>query len=102
VKVEVEVKVEVTKGVNERAESSRVESSLMPCARYIMALESRVAKLEHALAQIDPLHPEINDHYNPSDSPPRSEGTGGRQGTHRPVDRFEETPSFTFAKIVKR
>jgi hypothetical protein len=71
-------------------------------ARYIMALESRVAKLEHALAQIDPLHPEINDHYNPSDSPPRSESTGGRQGTHRPVDQFDETPSFTFAKIVKR
>ena len=31
--------------------------------RYIAALERRVAKLEHALAELDPLHPEINDHY---------------------------------------
>nr|WVH01968.1 fungal-specific transcription factor domain [Naematelia aurantialba] len=33
-------------------------------ARYLMTLESRVAKLEAALAEVDPHHPEIKDRYN--------------------------------------
>ncbi|WVQ84014.1 hypothetical protein IAT38_006159 [Cryptococcus sp. DSM 104549] len=37
-------------------------------SKYIIALESRVAKLESALAELDPNHPEINDHYNPTES----------------------------------
>ncbi|WWC68284.1 uncharacterized protein I206_102207 [Kwoniella pini CBS 10737] len=32
--------------------------------RYIIALENRVAKLEKALAEIQPDHPDLGDHYN--------------------------------------
>ncbi|EIW68705.1 hypothetical protein TREMEDRAFT_74148 [Tremella mesenterica DSM 1558] len=37
--------------------------------KYVVALEARIAKLESALAELDPNHPEINDHYNSSFSP---------------------------------
>ncbi|WRT69065.1 uncharacterized protein IL334_006048 [Kwoniella shivajii] len=34
--------------------------------KYMIALENRCAKLEKALANINPSHPEINDHYDPN------------------------------------
>ncbi|KAK8846752.1 hypothetical protein IAR55_005839 [Kwoniella newhampshirensis] len=52
--------------------------------KYVLALESRVAKLESALAELDPFHPEINDHYNPSG------GNGGPSQAPRP--RSTDTP----------
>ncbi|WWD22064.1 hypothetical protein CI109_106552 [Kwoniella shandongensis] len=44
--------------------------------KYVLALESRIASLESALAALDPFHPEINDHYNPSGT-----GMSGSNGT---------------------
>ncbi|ORY26900.1 fungal-specific transcription factor domain-domain-containing protein [Naematelia encephala] len=74
--------------------------------KYILALESRVAKLESALAQLDPDHPEINDHYDPrpSQSPALTKKTLDEDSGQIKLGSellLVEGSAFRFAKILK-